>query len=330
MHLEALRVVHLAKNQSSSLKAVQLRELETQPDVFFLDTCQRWVWVSFSEVALLDSLKTGPEVFEGRDAYEFLLRLATGLESKVVGETDIFGQMKQAWKAFEASRSCFQSEALSALQSWMQRVFEDTKEIRSRYMQNLGGSSYGTLLRKLIKDLNSNHSSEGPILMVGAGQIAQSVAPYLAGSELWLANRDSIRLCAFYEDMKYQLPTTQLKKISSLEEEKQAWATAQQIVICIPLDPVKDIERIQWFERGALEGRSIIHLGGQRGQCGRWEELRQFHCLTELFQLQDTLGNVRSVQMLQADRACDERSKLRGLGGSISIPHGWEDLAVFA
>ena len=37
------------------------------------------------------------ELYQGADAYGFLLRLASGLESEIAGETEIFGQIKEAW-----------------------------------------------------------------------------------------------------------------------------------------------------------------------------------------------------------------------------------------
>ena len=56
-------------------------------------------------------------------------------------------------------------------------------------------------------------------------------------------------------------------------------------------------------------------------------ELRGIFDITELC---DALGVSRSEQVTQARRACAERAKLRALGSSLSIAHGWEDLAAFA
>jgi hypothetical protein len=52
--------------------------------------------------------------------------------------------------------------------------------------------------------------------------------------------------------------------------------------------------------------------------------------LDDLFALEKSQGAVRSTQIIQAARACEEKAKLRSLGSSITIPHGWEDLALFA
>jgi hypothetical protein len=327
MQLEALCVVHIPKNRVQSLSFNQ----KNWPGVFYLDTCQRWIWVSdaqnlgilVQEISQIGGSNVFAEVFKGKEAYLFLLRLATGLLSEVVGETDIFGQFKEAWRQLSLQSSSKQA----GISQWVQRVFEDTKEIRTQYLQSLGGSSYGSLVRKLLRDRDS--SFQNPILVVGAGQIARSVAPLLLESELWLWNRDPIHLCAFYEDLlgRAQAP---MKKIQTKEEEAQAWKQASHIVICIPFDSTEDQRRIQWFLANPSPNRTIIHLGGMKEQAGLWQSVPQFYCLSDLFALNGSLSKVRSVQVTQAERACEERAKLRALGVSLSIPHGWEDLACFA
>src|SRR4051794_29683584 len=131
MHLEALHVLHLPKtrpNGSESCDAV-LPRFKTTQDFFFLDTCQRSLWVGNLNQIDPESLKqTKAEVYKGQAAYHFLLRVATGLASEVLGETDVFGQFKEAWKKNQSSCNCCNA----GLGPWIQRLFEDTKEIRSR------------------------------------------------------------------------------------------------------------------------------------------------------------------------------------------------------
>ena len=86
------------------------------------------------------------EHFAGTAAYAFLLRFACGLESKLVAETEIFGQIKQAWRDFsEAS-----SGVARQLSPWMQLLFQDAKAIRAQYLANLGSASYGSQVRRLL------------------------------------------------------------------------------------------------------------------------------------------------------------------------------------
>lgn len=256
----------------------------------------------------------GLEVFEGVDAYRFLLRVATGLESQIVGETDIFGQLKEAW------RKCADGFDTGIL---MQKLFEDTKDIRSRYLQNLGGASYGSLVRMMLRQ------SPGPTLVVGAGQLAQSVAPFLLDQEIWLLNRSSEKLQDLYASLILQGQGDQKPRIRiiSKDEEAMAWQEAAAVVVCIPFDTVCDAERVSLRDGHA---GPVIHLGGHREEAGVWKALPNFQALDDLFALKKAQGDVRMTQVQQAARACDEKAKLRALGASITIPHGWEDLAVFA
>lgn len=335
MQLESLRVLHLKKGREAISSGLLLAAEPGLESVLKIDTCQRKVWVYASEswqaqerdVAIQDSLG-GFSYLESLDAYEFLLRWACGLESEVLGETDVFGQIKQAWRDAEKQGDA----AILNLSTWMQRLFEDAKAIRSQHLQNLGGSSYGTLVRKVLKE----RRLDGPILVVGAGQIAYSITPALLESELWLWNRNPVRLCALHEELHCKDLNARLKKLSSLKEEEQAWKLAAHIVVCIPLDAERDKERVRFFLEGNhllnnsdVSNRSVVHLGSRRAECGIWKQVSGLVCLDDLFAFQGVIGSVRSVQVIQAERACEEKARLRSLGASLSMSHGWEDLAYF-
>jgi hypothetical protein len=289
------------------------RVREALPGVLHLDSCQRMLWVcADKELEAVDL--SGLEIFEGVDAYRFLLRVAAGLESQIVGETDIFGQLKDAW------RKCAGGLEIGVL---MQRLFEDTKDIRSRYLQHLGGASYGSLVRMMLKQ------NPGPTLVVGAGQLAQSVAPFLLDQEIWLLNRSAEKAADLCSSLMVQGQGGQKPniRIISKDEEAMAWRKAAAVVVCIPFDADRDAERVVLRDGHA---GPVIHLGGHHEEAGAWNALPDFQALDDLFALKKAQGDVRMTQVQQAARACDEKAKLRALGASITIPHGWEDLAVFA
>jgi hypothetical protein len=327
MQMDALQVFHVPKKTAKAFSP------EFYPG-FHMDTCQRWLWMSHAEKCVapepqgtaLDSAQAGQiQAFRGYEAYLFLLRFASGLESEVQGETDIFGQIKEAWR----NEKIQNREIARELDPWMQRLFEDTKDIRSRYLQNVGGSSYGTLARKIIKNC-SKKDSDGPVLIVGAGKIARSIAPLLLDHDLWLWNRNAENLFQLFSELSNK-SRAQVQQFNVASDEQRLWKEAKHVVVCIPLDSKQDAQRIAWFrEGGNLAERSIVHLGGRKGDCGLWNSLPLFHSLDELFELEKSAGNVRSVQISKAMRACEEKAKLRSLGVSLSICHGWEDLASFA
>lgn len=323
MHLESLRVLNLSKAQSDSLAAASFRV----PGAFCLDSCQRVLLVCHEEGLAGAGAPKAFSTYSGARGYEFLLRVAAGLESQVKGETDVFGQMKDAWKRFEAAGSVQAPQ----LRIWIQRVFEDTKEIRANYLQNQGGSSYGSLVRRWMRE----HGLSGPVLLLGAGQLAQSVAPFLLpneNEELWVWNRSFEKLAGMMgrlsgrRDVHGEL---RAEMILGLEQEARAWREAKTVIACIPFGEL-DVQRMEWWKQGGTEGRAVIHLGGMKNQAGAWSDLPGFCCLDDLFELQKNQEELRSCRYSLALKACEERAKLRALGNSVTIPHGWEDLAVFA
>ena len=334
MQLVHLRVAHLSKKLAPALDLT----LWQRQGGFCLETCQRWIWVSHaSALNPLEklSLPSVVDFYQGKDAYQFFIRFACGLESEIIGETDVFGQLKEAWRQSLLRAEKSQDQSVLQLASWMNRVFEDTKEIRTRYIQNAGGSSYGTLVRKLIRDqsvLSSSDLGKQRILVIGAGQIAQSIVPFLTASQVWLWNRDPIRLCAWMQELEQKgfSSGTQFCPIYNSSEEDRAWEQADHLVFCVP--PQSELNS-GWLKRMSLRNTppvSILHLGGRRSELPEWERFSSFFALDDLFGLQKSLGSIRSMVLAQASQACEERAQLRVLGQSISIPHGWEDLACFA
>lgn len=342
MFLGHLRVIHWLK---SSLRTEALEErawegAEFVPGALYLNSCQRVLFVCTADQLEQQSpsVLRNARIFENAAAYCLLLKVATGLESQVVGETDILGQLKEAWR-----RSRIQPAGLDPeVDFWIQKIFEDAKEIRSLHLERLGGLSYGSLVRLFLRKKENAEATarpEGPVLLIGAGQLAQAVAPYLAdveGARILLWNRSRERAISLQADLRAR-GKMEVEVLESEEQERMAWCQASRVILCIPVDEAdrdEDERRIRlWregFGDGSRKNRVLLHLGAQANEAGPWKGVEQASFLDELFALQGSRGEARSLQVRQALRACDERAKLRALGSSVSIPHGWEDLAVFA
>src|SRR4051812_21261270 len=110
MQIRELRVIHLLKSRLSRAEDHRGGDVETSkifgPGIFRLDSCLRCLWVLDRETLEAevgaDRIPCA-EVLSGPEAYAFLVRIACGLESRIVGETDIFGQFKEAWQGWRAS-----------------------------------------------------------------------------------------------------------------------------------------------------------------------------------------------------------------------------------
>ena len=280
-------------------------------------------------------LPPGVDFYQGKAAYEFLIRFACGLESEIIGETDVFGQLKEAWRHSHSQALRIQDESVLELTAWMNRVFEDTKEIRTRYIQNAGGSSYGTLVRKVIRDqgVRFQEAGEKPkVLIIGAGQIAQSVLPFLTEFQVLIFNRDPVRLCFMLQELQQKVPSLsgQITPLYQPSELRVAWQQAHHVLFCVPPHSELNSVWLRELRERHLPVLSVIHLGGRRSELPQWTDLPSLFALDDLFNLQKSLGSIRSMVLAQASHACEERAQLRALGQSISIPHGWEDLACFA
>ncbi len=295
------------------------------PDAFLIDTCQRRVAVTLSRESIEQLAQQFPadgalERFEGVEAYAFLVGFACGLESKLVAETEIFGQIKTAWQTFSERGS----PLARGLSSCMQWIFQDAKTIRAQHLGNLGSASYGSQVRRLLGE----GADAGPTLLIGAGQLAQSVAPWLGGSELWLWNRTPERARELARELEKRCPGRPVRVLES-EAELEAWGQARNVVVCVPADAARDARRITAWREGAGQPRGqIIHLG-LTVESAQWGEVPEMVSLGVLFDMLRSQSEVRRRAFERARRACMERALLRSLGASASHPHSWEDLAVF-
>ncbi len=125
--------------------------------------------------SLLSNLELSPRLASklkgqrGEEAMRHLFRLASGLESMVVGETQILGQLKEAYRQDSASGLC--TPLLSRL---FHRAFEVGKRIRSEYLVSASPLSAGSAaVDKLLRD--APHCLEGETLIIGAGLMAETI-----------------------------------------------------------------------------------------------------------------------------------------------------------
>jgi Glutamyl-tRNAGlu reductase, N-terminal domain len=322
-----LRVLNVLQWRGAHAATAAAPEADCGQDLFLIDTCQRRVAVMFGSEKLEPARRQFPadgalEHFEGAGAYAFLLRFCCGLESKLVAESEIFGQIKQAWRDFSGRGSPLAKQ----LSPWIQPLFQDAKEIRAQYLGSLGSVSYGSQVRRLLGE----EVDSGPTLLVGAGQLAQAVAPWLTGSELWLWNRTATRARELALELAKRSPERPVRVIAEgAEAELTAWRGAHQVVICVPPERQADQARVAaWRERLDGGGR-IIHLGAGAEGAAPWSNLPEFVSLGALFGMLQAHSEVRRRQLERSRAACLEKALLRALGANSSHPHSWEDLAAF-
>ena len=121
-----------------------------------------------------------------RDAVHHLMRVASGLDSMVLGEPQILGQIKRAYR--DAATAGTVGNALSPL---FQSVFSVAKQVRTDTAIGASPVSVAfaavSLSRQIFADLG-----ERTALLVGAGETVQLAARHLVGAgigQLLIANR---------------------------------------------------------------------------------------------------------------------------------------------
>ena len=124
--------------------------------------------------------------YEGFDAVKHLFRVSSSLDSQVLGENQILGQVKEAF--FSARQNGAVSKVFSLL---FEEAIKIGKRARTRTQIGRGAVSISTaaveLSRKIFDDL-----SDKKILIIGAGKIGELSANHLRGrgaEMVFVANR---------------------------------------------------------------------------------------------------------------------------------------------
>ncbi|HHQ13727.1 MAG TPA: hypothetical protein ENK16_01750 [Chromatiales bacterium] len=289
--LPALTVVHHPIAGTSPVDARLYADtgaaaVRTTGDWMTLRTCLRQLWMG---VGHPPALATGAdEVYHADDAYAFVLEVITGLHSPIAGETNVLGQFRRAWNHFRTSAP---AEAVQALTATVENLLKDTAAIRRDYLQGIGGASWGSLLRKLLRAQHSEH-----ILLIGTGELARSIAPFFSAWPLRAWN---------HRPASNRLPKAEW--IYAPEQARDAAHWADHVVLTTPPDPAHDLSWQQWLSHARL--RSVTHLGHRRGNNAfRIDSIARCYDLDDVIELRDAQARLRSVQVERARRACHERA----------------------
>jgi glutamyl-tRNA reductase len=130
--------------------------------------------------------------YEAEKCVQHLFRVASGLDSMVVGESEIFGQAK---KAYELART---SGAVGPfLHRLFQRAFRVAKQVRTHTDIARGAVSVGSVAVDLAQRIFGK-LSDCKVLVLGAGETSERTARALISrgvSDLRVSNRSMDRAC---------------------------------------------------------------------------------------------------------------------------------------
>lgn len=123
----------------------------------------------------------------GQTATEHLFSVASGLESLVLGETEITGQVKQAYQA--AQQAKLTGTVTNRL---FQTALQAAKEIRTSTGIGRGATSVGSVAVELAERIFEGSFTDKRVMIVGAGKMGEACLRHFAkkgATSVLVANR---------------------------------------------------------------------------------------------------------------------------------------------
>jgi len=108
-------------------------------------------------------------------AARYLFAVASGLDSMVLGETEITGQIKTAYEAARADHLTGR-----VLNCAFQRAFQVVKDIRTHTQIGRGATSVGSVAVQLAEKIFSGDFNDKTIMIIGAGKMGEACIRHLA------------------------------------------------------------------------------------------------------------------------------------------------------
>jgi len=129
-----------------------------------------------------------PHVYEHRDldAVEHLFLVASGLDSMVLGEPQILGQLKQAYKS-----AVDKAQARVVVNRMLHKAFSTAKRVRTETGIGTSAVSISYAAVELAKRI-FGEMGDKKAMLIGAGEMAELAATHLVGagvSSLYVVNR---------------------------------------------------------------------------------------------------------------------------------------------
>jgi len=114
-------------------------------------------------------------VKEGAEAAEHLFAVASGLDSLVIGETEITGQVKNAYQA--AKDAGLVGKKMNRL---FQTAFGVVKAVRTNTGIGRGATSVGSVAVELAEKIFDANLAEKTVMILGAGKMGEACVKHLA------------------------------------------------------------------------------------------------------------------------------------------------------
>lgn len=238
-------------------------------------------------------------LFQGEAAYAHLLDVICGLASPIIGETEVMSQFKAFVAALPPEHA--------AIRDVSERLLADAKVIRARHLLGLGSRSYGSAVRRRVRDCSR-------IAIVGTGMLAGEIMPFLRDDDrqldLW-GRRDSLQ---------WDLTGITYRRLDANDAATLAGRVA--IVVAAPI-PSHDIGRLR------ARYADVVRLIDLRAE-GRHDPPPPFPSVVTL---DDIFMELNAAAQISDQCAASAREEIRRCAHAFVTraklnPSGWHDLCA--
>ena len=167
----------------------------------------------------------------GKDAVRHLLEVASGIDSQMLGETEIFGQVKDAYQAAQAS-----GRTGPVLNRLFQKAFQAAKHVRSSTAITSGQVSVANVAVELALTIFGSLDS-ARIMLLGTGDIGEKTAKAFRSR-----GAASLSVCGRNAERTAQLAAELSATPLSFEEREQRLSEFD-VVVCATSAPTTVIDR---------------------------------------------------------------------------------------
>jgi glutamyl-tRNA reductase len=238
------------------------------------------VWGSIVGLTI-DEFANTVEIAKDRDVVLHLLRLASGLDSLVIGEDQILGQVKRAFDF--ASKHHYAGSSLSVM---FDRAVKLGSRVRTRTSLNKGSISIGSIAVNLAEDHLDNLKSKR-IMLIGTGEGATLVAKSLKKRDIsFLVTSRTFQRAKAFADTVGGEPTPFEKALEILHEVDLIFVSTTAPYYLITYD------RVEKAMSKRENGMMILDLSNPRTVEERVAQLRKIK-LINMDQIAEIVENNR-------------------------------------
>lgn len=195
------------ENQKLLLKEAKANGID---GIFVLSTCNRTEITGFAKhpfelISLMVKYSNGSvedfinvsNVYKNNDAVNHLFHIATGLESQILGDYEIVGQLKEAYRQAKKAKT-----TNAFIERLMNLVLQASKDVKNHTKLSSGTTSVAYAAIQYIVENASNHADK-KILIYGLGEIGKNtcknVLNYTSNKQITLVNRTRETALRFVE-----------------------------------------------------------------------------------------------------------------------------------